>query len=263
MRASIHRSALTKARSSPTATGGMPPARSNAATVTARLAPGASVCRGHGSAGSGSSRSAIRSRSSASLHSSASSACRWGGMQAASAGSMAALPQTASAPAAMADKFRSTQFLATTPSPSVVMRMPLRPAQPTACCMTNRRASPAFAAEGGKLWHRVSIGYGSCGSRNRTMASVSSVQLFSKRTTVLGSLVCVARAKRHRPTRSASFLTGIATTMDGSRVAGRDPSESLPTERPIFSLEADRLPSRGMKPMEPRAHAAAHNLGGL
>ena len=86
IRASMRASARTNARSSPDGSAGMPPARRNAAGVTARLAPAASVWRGRGSAGSGSSLSAIRSSSSINRHSSASSTWRWTGMSTASDG---------------------------------------------------------------------------------------------------------------------------------------------------------------------------------
>ena len=109
IRASMRASAWTNARSSPDAIAGMPPARSNAATVTARLAPAASVWRGQGSAGSGSSLAASWSCNFVSSHSSASSAWRCAGISAASVGSTATRPHTRSAPAASDRRFRSIQ----------------------------------------------------------------------------------------------------------------------------------------------------------
>jgi len=110
MRASTRRRASQKARSSPNATAGIPPARLYASAVTAMLAPECSLWRGQGSNASGSSRALISSNKAAYAHSRASSSCSFDGIRAASTGSISMRPATASTPFRSSARFASIQL---------------------------------------------------------------------------------------------------------------------------------------------------------
>ena len=215
-------SAWTNARSSPDATAGMPPTRSNAATVTARLAPAASVCRGHGSAG-------IRIKPVAAIRSSnlgqlafqrivgvemCRNECRLGGIErhpsAHQIGARRQGQEVALDPILRDDGIgvRCQKYAVGTRQFSG--GLPCQPAR--------------IAGVGGhlaKVWTRMCSGYGTHTDSAWATAEVLSIQLLASRRTASACLVCRASAQRQASIRSASSLAGIATTVGRSGLIHR------------------------------------------
>ena len=215
IRASMRASAWTNARSSPDAIAGIPPARSNAATVTARLAPAASAWRGQGSTGSGSTPCSKLVQQFCQSHSSASSAWRCDGISAASVGSTATRPHTRSAPAASdleipldpirrGRRYRHPLSEACRRDPQVRRHIPL----PAAVHCQRSLQSPRMCGRGHadgygrQIGQRIGQAQRSC--RHSCWPAGTPHRLASS----------AVRARKDKPSiRSTSSLAGIATTV--------------------------------------------------